>query len=656
MVPTVDFRDRERELERLRELVKEGRGVLWVTGPSQAGKSWLISRHLKARDAEGGAARFELREKPLVEGFFEGVNAFLREREEDGFNAALRSPHLDVEGRAARLCQVLRGGAWVLLLDSFESVAEDAEWERVVKVMQEGSLDGSVVFVGSRVMPEWGDRQAELALGPMDEEEGKGMLAESGVRGDAADELFERTGGLPGALEVAGALAADRGAGDVLRDVKGAAGEIGESLLAETFEAAGEGAKRLWAGLCVLPGAVMRQTGEALCERDDFAEAWSELVRRKLLEPGEERAELHPLARTVGEARLRGMVEWEEECGRRIADFYAQFAEEKKEDRAAVEGELENVLAAARLAFRYGEWDALWQIGDRVVPLLLLTGRWATGEELVRLYGEGARDAKEPARELLSLGELANLAYRRGDLPAAEERYAAVLTAAQTRQMRKEEGTTLHQLGMVAQARGKLDEAEGLYRESLEIKREVRDRPGEASTLHNLGALAQQRGKLDEAEGLYRESLEIEREVGSRPGIAMSLHQLGRVAQDRGKLEEAEGLYRESLEMKREVGDRPGEAAALHQLGMVAQDRGKLDEAEDWYKQSLEIEREVGNRPGEARTMAQMALLAEKQEDLKLAVERMEKACAMLEEMGLAEQEKAREHLDRLKRRLRKEG
>ncbi len=467
MVPTVDFRDRKRELERLRELVKEGRSVVWVTGPSQAGKSCLISRHVKARDAEGDAARFELREKPLVEGFFEGVNAFLREREEDGFNAALRSPHLDVEGRAARLCQVLRRGAWVLLLDSFESVAGDAEWERVVKVMQEGGLDGSVVFVGSRVMPEWGDRRAERALGALEEAEGQGMRAESDVRGDAADELFERTGGLPGALEVAGALAAERGAADVLRDVKGAAGEIGERLLAETFEAAGERAKRLWAGLCVLPGPVMRETAEALCERDDFGEAWSELVRRKLLEPGEERAELHPLARTVGEHRLEGMGDWAEQCGKRIAGFYAQFAEEKREDRATVEGELENVLAAARLAFGYEAWEALWAMGYALWEPLMYAGRWSAREELLRLCYEGGK--------------------RGGD--------------------KRRRGDFAHNLAMVYQDRGEVDQAEGLYAESLEIEREVGDRPGQATTLHQLGNVAYLRGKLEEAEAMYRESM-----------------------------------------------------------------------------------------------------------------------------------------------------
>jgi tetratricopeptide (TPR) repeat protein len=77
-----------------------------------------------------------------------------------------------------------------------------------------------------------------------------------------------------------------------------------------------------------------------------------------------------------------------------------------------------------------------------------------------------------------------------------------------------------------------------------------------------------------------------------------------------------------------------------------------VQEAQRLYRESLGIEREVGDRPGEARTLAQLALLAEDQGDLPLALQRMEKAAAMFEEMGLAERGKAKEDLERLRRRL----
>ncbi len=84
--------------------------------------------------------------------------------------------------------------------------------------------------------------------------------------------------------------------------------------------------------------------------------------------------------------------------------------------------------------------------------------------------------------------------------------------------------------------------------------------------------------------------------------------------------------------------------------------RGRVEQAEQLYWQSLRVEREVGARPGEALTLAQMALLAEDQGRLAPAVERMQQALAMLEEMGMRQKEQARQDLERMRQRLAEEG
>ena len=689
MVPVVGFKDRDEELAQLKELAEAGRSVIWVTGLARAGKTDLISRHVKQCGREERAARFELRRGADVQAFFEGVNSFLREGGEDGFHSTSQNPNLSTEARAVRLCRVLSGGGWVIVLDSFETEVANAEWETIVRTMQSESLDGCAILVGSRVMPEWGDPHAHVAVGAIEEGAGKELLAEAGAPAEAADDLFGLTGGLPGALETAGALARKRTAREILDNIGESTADVAERLLAESYEVASKDAQHLWAGLCLLPGAVTRGAARAMCEEVAFDDAWDELVEWHLLEPGENAAELHPLARAVGERRLQGMADWRQACGQRIAKYYADFAEAKAEDRDAIEAELENVLAAARLAFEYQEWEALWAIGYALDEPLMYAGRWTAREELLRLCLEGARTAGDLTRRKEFAHNLAVALQGRGDLEAAAKLYRESIAVAQEQKDRPGEAKTLHQLGMVAQDRGKLEEAEGFYKQSLEIEREVGDRRGEAKPLHQLGIVAQARGKLEEAEDWYNQSLEIEREVGNRQGIGASLHQLGNVAEIRGELEEAEGFYNQSLEIKREVGDRPGEAMtqhalaviaqergdwesaetecdeclrlyrdlgmrreeamALHTKGTLAQDRGRLEEAEDLYKQSLEIEREVGDRRSEAATLAQMAVLAEEQGDVGMAAERMGRAVAMMEEMGMGEAGRAWGDLERLR-------
>jgi tetratricopeptide (TPR) repeat protein len=608
------FKDRDRELERIGQLVDQGREVMWVTGPAQAGKSWLISRHVKDRGLEGKAARFELRGGADVQGLLEGVNAFLRDKGEDRFDSWCRSPGLDLKSRTAALCKVLHLGQWVLVLDSFEDVADEREWRELVEMMQQ-DVQCSVVFVGSRVMPEWGDVKAEVAVGPIEEGAGKELLVEAGVPQSAAKELYNAVGGLPGALEHAGALARKRTVSEVVQDVKGAAESAGEALLSETFEQASESARQLWTALCLLPASVTREAGRAICEDEKFDAAWDELVEWKLLEPGEHRAELHPLARAVGEKRLEGIEQWAKTCGERIAGYYAEFAKKTKE-RAAVEAELENVLAAARLAFEYREWEALWGMGYALWQPLRGNGAWTAHAELLMLCYEAAKQTEH------------------------EQRY----------------GDFAHNLAMVFLDRWDFSEAERLFSISLGVWRSRGQRPEEAATLHELGNIALLRRRSDEAENWYTKSLAIKRDVGDRRGEAQTLHQLGIVEQERRHLPQAEGLYRRSLAIEREVGDRPGEAETLHQLGLVALACGILDEAERYFTGSLTIKREVGDRPGEARTIWAMARLAEAKGDLNLAIKRSEKAVAMLEEMGAGARDEAREDLERLRKRPKRHG
>ena len=370
------FEDREADLARVGELIANGKNVIWVIGDAQVGKTWLACRYLRDEpDAADCAARFELRSGVGLQHILEGVNTFLCQHGCNDFDAACRSGDLEPVDRIGLAITTLSKERSYLVLDSFEQLGDVDDVRELVEEMQQ-SLEESVVFIGTRRRPEWADEEACVELGPIAEDVGKEMLAEGGAATEDLPRLYDAVSGLPGALEVAGPVAHDAGAEAVLRATGGKREQRGRPLLELAFDLCSEGAGKLWAGLCLLPGSVTRETAEALCQRDDFEEAWKELVRRKLLDPGEERAELHPLARAVGEGRLEGMEEWRQACGERIASYYADFATSKREDRAAIEGELENVMEAARLAFHYQEWEALWGMGDTLDDPLEYAGRW----------------------------------------------------------------------------------------------------------------------------------------------------------------------------------------------------------------------------------------------------------------------------------------
>ena len=683
------FEGREADIERLGGLFGS-RNVVWVTGAPGIGKSALAGRFLRDKGLADGACSFELGERADLQDLLESISAFLIDKNCPAFDQALRQPGLQPPQRIPALLRALEQTAVVLLIESYEEVAANSEIGELIQQAEE-RLSGARIIVTSQEPPGWEIAQRQMHLGGLEAEKSRLVLAALGLT-EGWQEIHRAVDGCPKGLRVAAGLAKRYGV-DVALGAAARGDHPALGLFEEVYGRMTEPVQRMWVMLAILPGPFDKETVLSLWSDQNGAFGWSELVELSVLDARGEGWQMHSLARATGSKKRAGQGGWQKQYGQKIARYYARFAEEKTGDRAAVEGELENLLAAARLASRYKEWEALWGMGYALDEPLDYAGRWTAREELLRLCYEGTVAAAEEGgranfghrlgramgrrgavneaarlyRESLAvwqklgqtravgvlLNELAVVALEGVELAEAEQLFCRSLKIARDLKHRAGEAAPLHGLADIARKRRDSARARRLYAESLEIERGLGNAKGEAATLHQLGVLASEEGDVVEARRMYEESLRLVRELSDRPGEAARLHELGIVAADAGDLVEAERLHLESLAICREVGDRRGEAMDLVNLAQFAEHRGRLEEAEDWYNQSLEIEREVGDRPGEARTLWALAMLAEEQGDLGLAVERMEKAVAMMEEMGMAEAGKARGDLERLRGRVR---
>ena len=178
-----DFRNREEELAQLGRLMSGG-GVVWVTGPAQAGKSALVSRYVRDVGAGERALRYELREGVGLQAVLEGTNSALCERGERGFDAACRSVQLAAADRVGPLLRVLGRREWVIVLESYEKVHGESDLHELAKAAQR-ELTGSALVVTSRVMPEWGEQRREVEVSGVDREVGEDLLREAGAPEEA---------------------------------------------------------------------------------------------------------------------------------------------------------------------------------------------------------------------------------------------------------------------------------------------------------------------------------------------------------------------------------------------------------------------------------------------------------------------------------------
>jgi CHAT domain-containing protein len=193
---------------------------------------------------------------------------------------------------------------------------------------------------------------------------------------------------------------------------------------------------------------------------------------------------------------------------------------------------------------------------------------------------------------VMALGNLAGVAFERGDLAAAEEWQQRGLALA--KEMASESldiAKCLSHLGQIAQARGDLAAAQGFQERALAMKEKLSpDTLVTAESLSNLAEVARERGDHALAEQLQRRALAIgERLAPEGYKVATYLFSLGEVALARGELAQAEEHLRRALAIRAKLG--PGstaEALTLHRLGLVSRAAGRSEATLDWFLRALD--------------------------------------------------------------------
>lgn len=164
--------------------------------------------------------------------------------------------------------------------------------------------------------------------------------------------------------------------------------------------------------------------------------------------------------------------------------------------------------------------------------------------------------------------------------------------------------------------RAQYERAEPLYQRALRISERVLgpEHAQVASSLNGLALLYSWQGKYEQAEGLFQRVLQI-REQSLGPEhleMADSLNGLAHLFYRQGKYEQAEPLYRRALHIReRKLGlEHPEVAASLIYLAVVFAELSENEQAEELFQQALRIgERVLG--PEHPRIAHQLANLAE---------------------------------------------
>ncbi len=240
-----------------------------------------------------------------------------------------------------------------------------------------------------------------------------------------------------------------------------------------------------------------------------------------------------------------------------------------------------------------------------------------------------------------SLNSLALLYKEQGKYEDAELLYQRALLIYQ-QYLGAEHTTTatgLNNLAALYKEQGKYDDAELLYLRVLSIREQHlgTEHPYTAASLNNLGNLYQHQGKCEKAEPLYRRALAIkEQQLGAEHlSTAMSLNNLALLYQQQEMCQKAEPLYRRALSIfEQQLGvEHPTTATLLNNLAELYDNQGKYEEAEPLYLRALSIfEKHLGTEhPSTAYPLHNLALLYQHQGKYEQAKAFYQRALAIRE-------------------------
>ncbi len=578
--PNPHFVGRAALLEETRQTLLKGQAAALVAlhGLGGVGKTQLAAEYAHARQADYQAVWWLRAETEAT--LAEDLAALAR---------ALELPEHEAREVPVIVAAVLRwlngNTGWLLVFDNADEPA-------VVRAYLPQNRHGPVLIT-SRA-PNWRGLATPLAVETLDEAAATQFLLErTGQSGAAAEsaakELANELGGLPLALEQAGAYcdAAGQPLANYLRLFRQRQRELLQrgqpanypATVATTWEISFQAAQQAapaaaeLLNLCAflapeeLPLAVLRNNAKELPETlaavvaDELAleDALAALRRYSLLNRVDDGVTLHRLVQLVARDRLDATEQsrWAEAAVRVISAAFP-----KKSSDVRTWDECAKLLPHARTAAEFAE---TWQLLPEATSWLVnQMGTYFWG----RAQYAAAREAFERTWRL--------------DEAAFGPNHTNV-------------AISVNNLGMVLEALGDPSGARQHYERALRIDEAAfgPDHPSVAIRVNNLGSVLRSLGDLAGARQYFDRALRIvEATLGSdHPNAAMPVNNLGIVLQEIGDLAGARQYFERALRIDEAAfgPDHPNVARNVNNLGILLKDLGDLAGARHHLERALHI-------------------------------------------------------------------
>jgi predicted ATPase/class 3 adenylate cyclase len=600
-VPAAAFVGRERELDELGALLREGKRLLTLTGPGGVGKTRLALQAVaEAADSFPDGVWWvplaSLRDPGLVL---------------SSVALALGVPEQPDRGLEETLIDVLSAGRAVLLLDNLEHLLPDA----AASVATLRDARGATVVVTSRERLQLSGEHV-YAVAPLAAPEAVELFcARTAALGfDTADadsvaELCSRLDNLPLAVELAAARAGLLAPAEILSRLGGRLDRLKggrdadprqqtlRATIAWSHDLLDSPERELFAALAVFTGGATIDAVEAVCNAD--LDVLTSLFDKNLVRRTGERVWMLETVREFASEQFAARPT-ADELGDRHAEYYLALAETlDRELRGSEQVQALERFASERENVRAAVERLLDRDSSKALRLVAALGRfWFTRGQ----YREG--------RELLGV------ALEQASTEATEARASALVGA-----------------GLFASEQGDNQVALGLLEEGLACARATGSTAVEANALSLLSFFS--KFGRDEQMRLGEEAIAKARASGDRWLLGVVIGNHGEVMGRLGETEKATALIEEAYRLARGVGDVLMSGIALSNLAAHALAEGDSAVARARLDEALELARLIENTRGISYALADFGWLALLEGDLVRARSCFEEATAIARRLGV---------------------
>ena len=231
--------------------------------------------------------------------------------------------------------------------------------------------------------------------------------------------------------------------------------------------------------------------------------------------------------------------------------------------------QLDELIEAAQLAERAGNWNEAVELYNRATAEARLQGNPARIAELLRWVGRVHR--------------------LRGDLEVASLAYRDSLAIAEANGLTKHIASALNVLAMVEQLYGRVDNAERLYRRARALATESGEQRLAAMIEQNFGILANIRGETEVALASYSAALERYQSMKDELACAYALNNMGMAHVDRREWTEADRRFGEALDYASRADDAEIRGTIQLNTAELHLKSGNLDRAREHCAEAFTI-------------------------------------------------------------------